>query len=350
MPQLPPLKLHYAPSNETEEAPAQTVSAEGDFPEITSPAPEGIVKHGSETGNPPPPFISFVTFNRLGITVRNLKNLLDSEEEFELHIIDCNSKDNSWDFIQSLRDSRIKSKIRFECNCGPIFVRNFALTQRKPDQYFITMDSDTFIKTKNWISRFMEVFEAFPDVGLLGLMRDKPYPRFLPPIIPRVSGNVSYLELKDAEISREMDFVPGHLQCLNPKLIETIGYWSEENGFGDAEISPRIVHYTPFKVGFITTIEIDMTQKITCNECLGREYCKLSRSVNDCFSLSRKLNKNDSFVDKYGWKYIQTFQELQEGKRTAYCASIHDPESIKNHLYHADWAYENFNHYIEHAN
>jgi hypothetical protein len=297
-----------------------------------------------------PPYVNFTCFNRLGLTIKNLTNLLDSDEDFELNIIDCNSKDNSWDYIQSLTDSRIKSRIRFEKNCGPIFAVNFALSRRKPNQYFIVMDSDTFIKSKNWIARFMEVFEAFPEVGLLGLMRDNPYPRYLPPIIPRVNGAISYLELKNADINAQMDFIPGQLQCLRPALIREIGYWSEENGFGDAEISPRIVHYTNFKVGFLTTIEIDMSQKLTCDECMGRDICKLSRSIGDCFSMSRLYNKNESFVTKNTWKFKQTFEELQAGQRTAYCASIHDPESVRTHLYNADWAYDNFNHYIINAN
>ncbi len=297
-----------------------------------------------------PPFINFITFNRLGLTVKNLTRLLDSNEDFELNIIDCNSKDNSWDYILSLTDSRIKSKIRFDKNCGPIYAVNFALSRRKPNQYFFTLDSDTYIKTTDWIARFMEVFEAFPDVGVLGLMRDNPYPRYLPPIIPRVNGNAMYLELKNADIETQMDFIPGHLQCLSPALINEIGYWSEENGFGDAELSPRVVHYTNFKVGFLTTIEIDMTQRITCNECLGKDYCTLARSVVDCFSLSKKYNKNESFVAKNMWKFKQAFKELEEGQRTAYCASIHDPESMRTHQYHTEWAYDNFSYYIINGN
>ena len=298
----------------------------------------------------PPPYINFILFNRLGLTVKNLTNLLDSDENFELNIIDCNSKDNSWDYIQSLTDSRIKSKTRFKKNLGPIYAANYGLSRRKPNQYFITIDSDTFIKTKNWICRFMEVFEAFPEVGLLGVMRDNPYPRYLPPIVPKVNGAAYYLELKNADIGAQMDFIPGQLQCLSPRLIQEIGYWSEENGFGDAEISPRIVHYTNFTVGFVTTIEIDMTQKITCDECLAKNFCTLSRSINDCFSFSKKLNKNESFVEKNTWKFKQTCQELQEQNRTAYCASIHDPESIRNHIYHSELANENFNHYLLHSN
>ncbi|MEL7565452.1 MAG: glycosyltransferase [Dehalobacterium sp.] len=296
----------------------------------------------------PPPFISYVTFNRLGVTARNLKNILDSTEDFEMHIIDCNSKDNTWNFIESLSDNRIKSKTRLSLNLGPIYALNSNLVKRKPNQYFITVDSDVLIKTKNWISKFMEVFNAFPEVGLLGLMRDNPYPRYLPPIIPKVAGNASYLELKNAAVGVDLDFVHGCLQCLRPELFKEIGYWSEENGYGDAELSPRIHHYTSFKVGIITTIEIDMTQYIGCNECQATEFCTLSRSTQPCYSFLKR--PNESFANKFRWKYLEAFKELAEGKRTAYCASITDPESLKGHVYNQVWAAENFDFYIKNSN
>ncbi|WP_330587747.1 hypothetical protein [Anaerocolumna sedimenticola] len=181
-------------------------------------------------------------------------------------------------------------------------------------------------------------------------MRDRPYPRYLPPVIAREKGNINYLQLKNAAVGVDLDFVPGQLQCLRPELIQEIGYWSEECGYGDAEISPRIVHYTNFKVGYLTNVEIDMTQYIGCNQCPGRDICKLSKSVNSCFSLSKSSNYNESFVRKHGWKYLETFKELEAGKRTAYCASVHDPESMKNHYYNQIWASENFDYYIKNSN
>ncbi len=297
-----------------------------------------------------PPLINFVTFNRMGVTIKNLKRILETDEDFEMHLIDCNSKDNTWDFLQSLEDPRIKSKTRFTINLGPIYAVNFNLAKIKPNQYFITIDSDVYIKTDRWISKFMEVFNAFPDVGMLGVMRDKPYPRYMPPIIPRINEDVSFLQLKNAIVGEDMDFVPGHLQCLRPELIQTIGYWSEENGYGDAELSPRIVHYTPFSVGFLTSVEIDMAQTIPCDECQGRAICTLNKSINPCYALSKSSNKNESFAKRFRWKYLDTFKEMQEGKRTAYCASVHDPVSMNNHLYNNVWAAENFDHYIQNSN
>jgi GT2 family glycosyltransferase len=67
-----------------------------------------------------PPFISYSTFHRLGLTARNLNALLNNTtDDFELHIVDNNSQDGTWDYIKSLTDSRIKSKTRFEVNYGP---------------------------------------------------------------------------------------------------------------------------------------------------------------------------------------------------------------------------------------
>lgn len=298
----------------------------------------------------PPILINYVTLNRLGLTKRNLSRILESTEDFEMHITDSNSRDDSWAYIQSLEDSRIKSKTRLDLNRGPIYPLNLCLTKRKPNQYFMTIDSDVYIKTDNWISRFMEVFKAFPEAGVLGVMRDAPYPRYMPPVIPKVNGEISYLQLKNAAVGVDLDFVPGHLMCLRPELIDEIGYWSEENGYGDAELSPRVNHYTSFKAGYLTTVEIDMKQSIGCSECQVRNFCNLSKSINTCFALSKKSNMNESFVTKHGWKYLDTFNELKEGKRTAYCASILDPESMKDHVYNHEWAKDNFDYYINNSN
>lgn len=292
-----------------------------------------------------PPMVSFVAWNRLGLTARNLAALLDTEEDFELYIIDSNSMDNTWDFIQELKDERIKSKIKFDKNRGPIYASNYALARRKPEQFFIIMDSDVHIYTKNWITRFMEVFREFPEVGLLGVPKAAPYTGYLPPVLFNIKNGISYIRLKNASLTDPIDFVPGHLQCLKPELINLIGYWSEEGHYGDADISPRIVHYTPFTVGYATTIEIDQVQEITCEECTAHEWCKLDRKTETCFSIRDKFYRNPLFAMKYLWRHLQTFEEIKEGKRTAYCASIHDEESMKNHLYYKDWAEENFNFY-----
>lgn len=297
-----------------------------------------------------PPLISYSTFHRMGLTVRNLNSLLKTTDDFELHIIDNNSQDDTWEYIQSLEDSRVRSRIRFPINSGPIYPINYSMSLRRPDQYFIVLESDVYLYAPDWISRFMRIFKEFPEVGLIGVPRTYSNPDFDPEVIPREKNGVSYLELKNSEVGTISNFVPGHCQCLRPELIDLIGYWCEETGYGDAELSIRVSKYTPFKAGLTTDIPIDMSQTIPCHACEGMKWCKLDRSSTTCFSILNSKHKNLSFAETYRWKYFEYFNELSQGKRTAYCASIHDPASYKNHLYHMDWALENFNFYITNSN
>lgn len=297
-----------------------------------------------------PPLISYSTFHRMGLTVRNLSSLLRTTDDFELHIIDNNSQDSTWEYIESLNDSRIKSKTRFPVNSGPIYPMNLNLTRRRPDQYFIVLESDVYLYTPDWITRFMRVFQTFPEVGLLGIPRTYPFLQYQPHVIPVERNGISYMQLMSSEVGTAVDFIPGHCQCLRPELISTIGYWCEENGYGDAELSVRVHKYTPYKAGLTTDIQIDMTQTIPCQACEGSKWCRLDKISNTCFSIRNSKHKNLSFVEKNSRKYFEYFNELNQGKRTVYCASIHDPESRRTHFYHMDWALENFGFYVSNSN
>ena len=297
-----------------------------------------------------PPLVSYSTFNRMGLTARSLQSILRTTDDFELHIIDNNSKDDTWDFIQSLNDPRIKTKTKFTVNAGPIYAVNYSLQKRLPDQYFIALESDVYLNTPDWVTRFMRVFQTFPDVGLLGVPRAHPYPAYLPNVIPVTSNGVNYLQLKDGKLGVTLDFIPGHCQCLRPELINMIGHWCEENAYGDAELSVRVCNYTPYKAGFTTDISIDMTQSIRCDQCECKHLCKLDKVSQTCFNIRNKYYKNESFAETFKWKHFEYFNELQQGKRTVYCASIHNPESIGTHVYNMLWAQENFDFYVTNAN
>ncbi|HDK7179046.1 TPA: glycosyltransferase family 2 protein [Clostridium botulinum] len=304
----------------------------------------------------PPPFLSYITFNRLGLTARSLKSILDTTEDFEMHIIDSNSRDDTWEYLQSIKDSRIKSITRLTLNEGPVFALNRNLSKRRKDQYFFTVDSDVVIKTKDWITRFMEVFNEFPEVGLLGAQRTPPYIPIYPKVITKSRNGVTYLELKNGYVDVLLDFVHGCCMGMRPELIEKIGYWSEETCYGDGELSTRITNYTDFKAGFMSDqdkmplIDIDMTQEITCEECIARGYCKLNKDDNTCFNIHMGRYKNAPFAKQFKWKYLEFFKELEEGKRTAYCASIYDPYSIATHEYNKEWAQANREYYINNSN
>lgn len=290
-----------------------------------------------------PPLVCFVTWNRMGLNVRNLKALLRTESDFELHLIDNQSQDNTWSFIQDLKDERIKSTTRFELNMGPVYAANYALAKRRKDQYFITVDSDVNIHTKDWISRFIRAFEEFPDLGLLGAVSADYYTAYRLPLVRREKNQISYLQLVKG-------FVEGCCQCLHPGLIEQLGYWSEETCMGDAELCWRILHHTDLKAGFLPDIEIDQQQSISCEECEANDWCTLNRQNKNCFKLRDDKYRNPQFRTLYGWKFEKFIEELESGKRSVFCASIHDKSSLDRGSYNRGMAEGNFRYYIDNAN
>ena len=290
-----------------------------------------------------PPLVSFVAWNRLGLTARNLKALLDTTDDFELHLVDNNSQDGTWEYLQDMKDSRIKSKTRFEVNRGPIYAANYNLAKRKDSQYFVTVDSDVNIHTSGWASRFLEAFNQFPEIGLLGAVSQEYYNRYRQPIIKKEKNNVCYLQVFRG-------FVEGCCQCLRPELLERIGYWNEENCMGDVEICFRICSGTSYKIGFLPAVEIDQTQFVPCNKCDAASFCNHISKGKCCFSLREEKYRNPQFRNKYGWKYQQYVKEINEGGRTVYCASVHDGKSMEKHCYNRHLSEENFKYYIDNAN
>ncbi len=294
-----------------------------------------------------PPAISYVTFNRLGLTVRNLASIFESTDDFEMHIVDNGSIDGTWEYIQGLKDKRIKSKTNVGVNAGQVYGINLNLMRRKSEQYFITIDNDVYIETKDWISKFMKVFNTFPEVGLLGVAKGEPYPVFYPPVILKSRAGVSYLELMHSVPELEGDFVPGCCQCLRPELIEQLGYWSEENYAGEAEISLRVNNYSSYQAGFVPEISIKMPQTLDCSQCQNNSRCILNKPSETCFSIYKKRYLNDVFKNKFKWKFEETINDMRNGKRPVYCASSLDAASVEEHAFILEWALDNFKFYID---
>lgn len=119
---------------------------------------------------------------------------------------------------------------------------------------------------------------------------------------------------------------------------------------GDMEICCRIAHYTPYKMGFLPTVEIDQVQSVACEDCAVKGLCSLDRKTQNCFALREKRYKNPQFRNTYGWKYTKFLSEMEKGRGAAFCASIHDEASMKTHWYNRQMAEENFRFYRDYAN
>lgn len=297
-----------------------------------------------------PPLLSYVTFNRLGLTVKNLSSILESTDDFEMHIIDNNSNDGTWEYLQTLKDERIKSKIRIGANYGPIYSLNINLSKRRPEQYFISVDNDIYIETKDWISRFIKVFETFPKAGLLGVSSMEPFQKHFPRVKQKMVNNTSYFQIENSFEDIEKNYVPGCCMMLRPELIDEIGYLSEENYFGDIELSYRVLNFTSFEAGFVPAVEVKATQTIDCNDCQHRDECKLNKTNDTCFSRYNALYKINEFKKLYRWKLDETITDLKSGARPVYCASSADEGSLGNNIYNRDWAVGNFVYFADNAN
>ncbi len=294
-----------------------------------------------------PPFISYITFNRLGLTIRNLSALLSSTEDFELHIIDSNSGDDTWEYIMSLGDSRIKARERFEVNHGKIYALNLHLLTRRPEQYFFSVDSGVRIETAGWLGKFLKVFKAFPEAGLLGVTADDGY---MPKVIPRTAGGISYRELLFDPSDARTCYIPGYCMGLRPELIREIGYFCEENYFGETELSYRVCNHTVFKAGFVPDVNVRLPEPVSCGQCAYFDRCTLDKAADTCFKKYDRYNKNEAFLQENKWRFEETIRDLKSGARPVFCASILDAASTKKHVYNRDWAMANIVYFIRNAN
>lgn len=290
-----------------------------------------------------PPLISYVTWNRLGLTIRNLSALLAAPDDFELHLVDSNSQDGTWEYLESLRDARIKEIVRFDRNRGSVYAGNYNLSKRRQGQYFFTVDSDVLLLTPDWLPRFMKAFEVFPELGLLGAVRSEFYVRHRLTAIRRQWQDLYYDQLPQG-------FVEGCCQCIRPEVLERLGYWCEENCFGDTEMCYRVLHHTPYKIGYFPCVVVDQAQTVPCKGCPVQENCSCLPLHTTCFEVYRNKYRNSQFRNHFEWKYRQFLKDLESGKRTAYCPSVHCPESMKKGAYHQQMAEENFRYYMENAN
>ena len=172
----------------------------------------------------------------------------------------------------------------------------------------------------------------------------------LPPVISKVRNGTFYLELDNTHPNPEQNYIPGCCMCLRPELLKIIGYWCEENCFGDIEISNRVNNYTGFKTGFVTNINIKMPQEIECSECDYKHQCILDKKSETCFTDYQRLYKNEEFKNKFKWKFDETLKDMKSGARPVYCASSNDGDSMSNHIFNLEWALENFRFFIKNAN
>lgn len=287
------------------------------------------------------PIVSFICWNRAGLNARNLTALLKTTDDFDLYIVDSNSIDDTWKFIERLEDSRIKEIKKLDLNRGCAYAINYVLSKRKKEQFFFHLDSDTCIETRNWITKFMEVMNTYPSIGAVstistGILRY--YCRF-----------ANHLKVNGVE-AEECDAMLGNCLCMRPELIESLGYFNEETGRCDSDYSFRISKYTNYKMALVKSVIINQKQSIKCENCIMQDICTVREKNTTCFKIRDSKYQNQIYEQKTQDLLYSYYKEIEDGVRTPYCASIHDKESMDKYYYDKSRAEKTFKYYIDNAN
>lgn len=288
------------------------------------------------------PFVCFVSFNRAGAAALNLKALLQTEDDFELCIVDNHSVDGIWEYIEQLKDERIVLKHRFPKNYGVIYALNYALSKRSKNQPFIHVENDVWIKDPHWISKFQQTLAAFPDLGLIGAASKGHFETKLQNLSPTWSEGISCYYNK---------VIMGCCNYLTPEVIDLIGYWNEESCGADKEIGPRINLCTPYKTAYTGAFHVEFRTQTPCSECPLLNQCQFERKVpcECCRIFYPKIYTHKSFSSIVLPKTTEYLHELELGTRSGYSASIHDATSRMQYPYNEVLAQENFNFFSDYS-
>jgi len=271
----------------------------------------------------------------MGMNIQNLSLLLKTTDDFELHIIDNNSSDDSWEFIQQLKDPRIKEVKRFPFNKGGAYAFNYVLSQRKPGQAFINVEADVSIYTPNWISNCVQIIDTYPEVGAVGNVR----PTFFK------ERSIEYTEMTrdDVKFWRSL-FLLGCCVYYPAKTMDLLGYYNEMILVGDLEITARLAALGNW-FGYCLDNQIRYRPP-KCSTCDHKGLCKNpdptdKKNPLHCFDVYNKSYKQRDVTSKMMHRFLNYSKDLT--KDTVYCASIHDTESQSKTFYNELLAKWNFN-------
>lgn len=275
-----------------------------------------------------PPLITYVTFNRMGAVVRGLQSILRVQEDFELYIIDNNSKDLTWDYLNTLTDSRIKCKKQMEKNYGIINAINWALTHRHIDQDFINIESDVYNCSDQFVAPFREVSMAFK-AGMVHACISYYH-------------EVQYEKMLEAQTqNQKLGLFPGHVLgaffYIPASVMKQIGYYCEASYLADTDLNARIASlgfqrgYTPHVQCAIIHSPIRVgISGYNCKEChLYQDVCKGDKQTcNKYYPGALGLAKGDQGLhvqfSKFNTEKRKSIvSDRVEGRQPIWCGTYH---------------------------
>lgn len=274
-----------------------------------------------------PPLFTFLTFNRLGNTCISLESVLQSPDDFEMYIIDNGSKDYTWDYLQTIKDPRIKDKKRFDSNLG-IAALNYGLSFRKPDQDWVNVEPDTHLHNKNFISDFQKVCELYPDFGyfsgmlyggavaLTELSHD--YIRNLVIRSPQTVIQRGQYRVFDCPVG-----MTGYCLYIPANIMNQLVFLDEVSYGADVDLNCRIGKALHKKAGFVFNIGCSMIGT-NCLICLA--YGNICPGQDVCNKVYSRVSRD--FIIKKGTSTTDIINRRINGQLPLKCNSIFAPESM----------------------
>ena len=111
-------------------------------------------------------------YNRADLLIQTLRSLLEQDfprEDFEVIVVDNNSKDNTFEVVNKFAgdvDGALNFKYIPETRQGDIYARHTGAFHAEGEILLFTDDDATF--DTNWISEVIATFDRFPDCGAVG--------------------------------------------------------------------------------------------------------------------------------------------------------------------------------------
>jgi len=279
------------------------------------------------------PVLGFVTWNRMGITIMNLKYLLQSMDDFDLYIVDNGSKDDTAKYLKTLTDPRIKEIKYLDRNYGLIYALNYTISKRKKNQPFMNVDADVSIYTPEFISNCQKVYEKFPEAGIIGNTRPTYFKE----------KNSTYEEIiRDGVRFWKVGGILGCLMYFPSETLDKIGYFSEELCLADLEMAFR-VNYLGKWLGYCPENLIKYyTPK--CVGCHHKDTCSnpsIDNSRLFCYEDYAKNYRHGEFATQNREKFLDYRRNMTPEK--IYTESIHDLSNPSR--YNKEEAFKNFDFY-----
>jgi len=282
-----------------------------------------------------PPLVTFLTYNRLGNTAISLPSLLRTDSDFELIIMDNNSKDDTWEFLCDTKDPRILHRKKFDQNMGVAHALNYALTFREKDQDFINFEADFRIHNMDFVKDFQDTYAEFPELKAFSATT-------FPQQLQKIDAGIEIDPTRFAERNGKriyFDTIMGFCSYFPYETWNEFMYYDEVNCLLDMEVQARleVMGSKNGKIGFATGYAMDIRASHTtdggnCDTCLAyHTYCE--QGERKCLEhYSRVISK---ITDEVGFHELHRItSERMAGRMDLKCGSIHDegtltPEEIQ---------------------